>query len=182
MNVMPFMKWRKVAAVFSLLSMLIACGSLAIEDQTRGAGRGEDGEVLAMLDGLDKSLDRIPAPASTLVHLKVRSALIVATIEILDLGYACLARRITECVQNLPGQTLLFYSPLATGAMHVTGTGVIVLHGLEYRQHIIPAPAFIACVTPAVVILALATHVDHAVNRGTPPHDLAARIAKLTAI
>ena len=59
---------------------------------------------------------------------------------------------------------------------------VVVLGLLEIGQHVVPAPAGIAELAPAVVVGRLAAHVDHAVDRGAAAQHLAARIGERAAV
>ena len=52
---------------------------------------------------------------------------------------------------------------------------IIAFHALEYGQHIIPAPATISKLRPMIIILWLAAHEHHTIDRRSAPQHLAAR-------
>ncbi len=62
------------------------------------------------------------------------------------------------------------------------GTEGVVLRLEEIRQHVLPPPPGVATLAPAIVILDLATHVDHGVDRRTAAQALAARIPDGTPV
>ena len=62
-----------------------------------------------------------------------------------------------------------------TTAVFVFTVALVALHVLEDRQHLAVAPAAIAELRPGVVVLRLAAHEHHAVDRGRPAQELAAR-------
>jgi len=62
MNVLPFMKWRMLAAGFSLVAMLIAVGSLAVNQLNWGLDF--TGGTLVEIEYSDSAdLDKIRAPS-----------------------------------------------------------------------------------------------------------------------
>jgi len=63
---------------------------------------GQNSQVGALEYRPQKSLGSIPAHTGTLVDLKVSTALIVATVEIIDGGNPALRGGVTKCVQNRP--------------------------------------------------------------------------------
>src|SRR5204863_20980 len=111
-------------------------------------------------------LRRIPSNAATLVDLEISHAEVVATIEIVGTGNASLLGGLDEALEDFPAQPLRFHAPFAAGPVELVRATVMVLAAFEERQHVVPAPAVIASdACPVVVVLALATHVDHAVDR-----------------
>ena len=112
-----------------------------------------------------------------LVDLEIAAALVVAAVEVLGLGDARPRRpRLAECVEDLPVQALLLDPPFAAGAVQLVGPVEVVLGPLEVGQDVVPAPAGVAQLAPAVVVRGLAAHVDHAVDRRAAAQHLAARI------
>ena len=65
--------------------------------------------------------------------------------------------------------------------MILVGAAYLVLRLLEIGQHVVIAPADIAALPPAVVVLMLATHIEQAVDRARPAQHLAARLKHLPA-
>ena len=66
-------------------------------------------------------------------------------------------------------------------AVHLVGAVLIVLDLLEQRQHVVPRPSRVAERRPVVVVLLLAAHVDHGVDRGAAAEHLAARVVDRSA-
>ena len=66
-------------------------------------------------------------------------------------------------------------------AVIVVGAALLVLRLLEIGQHVVIAPADIAALTPAVVILVLAAHIKQAVDRARSAQHLAARLKHLAS-
>src|SRR3954468_3014898 len=60
-------------------------------------------------------------------------------------------------------------------AAKLVRTAVVAFHPAEDRQHVLIAPAAVAELGPVVVILRLAAHIYHAVDRARSAHHLAAR-------
>ncbi len=80
-------------------------------------------------------------------------------------------------------QPLRLHPPFAAGAVPGVGTAVVMLRGLEERQHRVPPPRIVTGQRrPAVVVLALAAHVDHPVDRRAAAQHAAARIPQRTAV
>ncbi len=62
--------------------------------------------------------------------------------------------------------------------MQWAGRSGMVLMAEEIGQHILPAPAGKAPLTPAIIIRRLAAHVDHRIDSGGAADDAPARIAE----
>ncbi|MNH30579.1 hypothetical protein D3C79_908820 [compost metagenome] len=91
--------------------------------------------------------------------------MVVAGIEVIDLGDAALFGGISEGIEDRPTVALAFHPPFASGAMVITVACKVIFAGLEQRQHVLPGPTVIALFGPMVIVRSLATHVDHAVDR-----------------
>ena len=61
-------------------------------------------------------------------------------------------------------------------AMEIVGAALLIFRFLEIGQHIVIAPAAVAVLAPAIVILVLAAHVEQAVDRARSAQHLAARL------
>ncbi|MNV76254.1 hypothetical protein D3C71_1695930 [compost metagenome] len=94
---------------------------------------GQDGEVAALGDRAQERLGRIPANAPALVDLKVSTALVVAGVEVVELGDAALLGGIAKCIKDRPTVALTLDPPLAAGAMMIASPGKVILAGLEQR-------------------------------------------------
>ncbi|MNV79421.1 hypothetical protein D3C71_1729740 [compost metagenome] len=66
--------------------------------------------------------------------------------------------------------------------MHLIGALVEILALFEERQHVIPAPAGTAHLSPEVVVAGLAAHVDHAVDRRAAAEQFSAWVAERAAV
>ena len=66
-------------------------------------------------------------------------------------------------------------------AMEGVAAALVVLGAPEVGQHVVPAPAVVAFARPAVVVLGLAAHVDHGVDRARAAEHLAARLVAAPA-
>ena len=153
----------------------------ALEAQPRRLGTRQHRKIRPPPCRLEKGLRGVPADAASLVHVEVTAAEVVAAIEVIGGRNPLFPGRLPERVQHRPFDAWLLDAPLVAGAVEGVGAAVIVLMAHEVRQHVVPAPARVAAiafaVAPAVVVLALAAHVDHAVDRGASAEHLAARIA-----
>ena len=70
----------------------------------------------------------------------------------------------------------------AAGAVIFVGAALLVLGLLEIGQHVVIAPAGIAALAPAIVILVLAAHIQQAVDRTRTAEHLSARLEHLPAV
>ena len=70
----------------------------------------------------------------------------------------------------------------AAVAVIFVGTALLVLGLLEIGQHVVIAPAGIAALAPAIVILVLAPHIEQAVDRARTAEHFSARLEHLAAV
>ena len=157
-------------------------GAAVLQQHTVDLHLGQHGQVRPLADRLEKCLGRIPAYPGLLIDLKVAAAFVIALVEVADVGNAALRRGVAKRIQDRPRQSLLFYPPFAAIAVEFRAAGKMVFALLEQRQHVFPGPAGVACRRPAVIVLGLAAHVDHAVDGGTAPQHLAAWITQGAAL
>ena len=68
------------------------------------------------------------------------------------------------------------------GAMEIVAAARLVLSLLEVRQHVVIAPAEIAVLTPAIVVLMLAADIKQAVDRTRSAQNLAARLKDVASV
>ncbi|MCY1524569.1 hypothetical protein D9M68_595090 [compost metagenome] len=163
-------------------AQLHADAALAVEQQLFGQHAGFHAQVRTTAHRTQERLGRIPAPAAPLVHLEIAAAEVVAAIEILRARNPLLLRRGGKGFQDVPTQALRLHPPFASRAVVRVGAAVMVLAALEDRQHLVPAPRRIARQSsPILVVLALAAHVDHAVDRRAASQHAAARVNERTA-
>jgi len=116
------------------------------------------------------------------VDLEIVRALVVAAIEVVDLGDADLGRRVAHRVEDVPGNARPLDAPLAAGRVQLAFAAVMVLVAEEIGQHVVPAPAPQPQLPPAVVIGRLTAHVNHPVDRGAAADDATARISDVAAV
>src|SRR5450830_1494362 len=158
-------------------------GWTLLDTQTLHMRTGHDVKIAGFHRWSQKCLGSIPANAALLIDIKVSAALIVATVEIINLGDPNLCCSVTEGVQNLPRQPLLFNAPFTTAAMKSVAAQMMIFTFLEQGQDLIPAPAVIAAqLRPFIIITRLTTHVDHAVDGRTATQYLATWINQTAAV
>src|SRR5207302_5426257 len=68
----------------------------------------------------------------------------------------------------------------AAAAAQLVSAAAIALDILEHRQHVVPAPAAIAELRPVVVVLRLAAHPHHAVDRARAAEHLSTRYGNIS--
>ena len=154
----------------------------AVKGQATGVGTGQHGQVAPVFGGTQKRLGSVPSPAFALIHLEIVAALVVATGEVLHRRDTCLIGGLAKRVENLPRNAQSLDAPLAARAVKIAGAAMVIFHALVQRQHVVPAPAGISQRRPAVIVLALAAHVDHSVDRRTAPEHAPAGIAQLAPV
>ena len=76
--------------------------------------------------GPQKCFGRVPSYATLLVHFEVATTFVIAAIEIIYFGNACLCRSLAKSIQDIPAQTLFFYSPLTASSMKIICACVMV--------------------------------------------------------
>src|SRR5262245_64953830 len=98
-----------------------------------------------MLDGTQKGLGGVPAHPVFLVYVEVATALVVAAIEVVDLGNAGFGGGGAEGVEDLPADTRQLHAPLAAAGVHLLEgarrqrlgvEGPLVLVPFEIGQHV----------------------------------------------
>ena len=173
------------AALAAALDLHTGTGS-SVEAQPQCLRAGEQRQVRSPQRTPQEGLGGIPAHAGFLVHVEIAAAEVAAAVEVVVRRNALLGRRGAKRIEDLPAHAGLLDAPFVAGAVQFVGAAVVVLVPLEQRQHVIPAPARIGAeavaIAPAVVVLALAAHVDHAVDRRAAAQHPAARIADAAAI
>src|SRR4029453_12181858 len=76
--------------------------------------------------------------------------------------------------RRLPGMVGNLQWP--ADAMELVGAALLVLGALEVGQDRIVVPALAAPLAPFIVVVGVAAHIDHAVDRAGAAQDLAARL------
>src|SRR5579883_1569669 len=170
------MTWRAIFHEFN------ADRASAGQSNTARLRPGDDREIGPVHRRPQKSARRVPAHTAPLIDPEIATAFVVAAIEIVDLGNTDLGGRIAKRIEDLPRQPHFLDAPFAALAVEFIGAGDVVFRALEIGQHIVPRPARIAELPPAVVVARLAAHVDYAVDRRAATENAPARIIERTAV
>ena len=122
--------------------LLVAAEKLHAENAPAGEAQllylraGNHGEVGPVHRRAQERLGAAHAHAAALVYFELRTARIVAAIEIIDLGDAGLKRGIAKGIQDLPGQALALDAPLMARAF----SRAVVRAGFCAVERVRPAP------------------------------------------
>ena len=143
---------------------------------------GDDIEIRACQCGPKECLGAAPTPPATLVHLEVRTAEVVAPVELVDLRNPALRGGLAPGIQDLPVDPTFLDAQFAAGAVVFVGAVLVVLAPTEHGQDIVPGPATVAELRPVVVVARLAAHVDHGVDGRAAAENLATRITDGPAV
>ncbi|SET22170.1 hypothetical protein SAMN04489858_103419 [Paracoccus homiensis] len=128
--------------------------------------------------GFRNALRAFQRSPPALGHRKIADPLIVAAIEIGAGRQTHFLRGLGHGIKDRPAEALLLDPQFALIAMQVRTRSKMPLGTAKIGQHVIPCPARISRLPPAVVIGRLSAHIDHAVDRGTATQHLAARIVQ----
>ena len=159
-----------------------AGGALALEQHPLGAHLGQHGQVLArvhhrvQIGGRRRTAFAVARRPVELGDRVVAETLVVAGVEILAAAVLQARRRLDEGLGDRARAFLAADMQRAAGAVMVIGPGLVVLGAPEIGQHAVPVPALAAQIGPVVVILAVAAHVEHGVDRAGPAERPAARL------
>ena len=104
-------------------------------------GMGDDSQIHAMFDRVQKGPGVAPAHAASLIHLEVGATIVIAAIEFSDGGDAALCGSSSPGVKDLPAHASFFDPQFAARTMEFIGAVHIVLAALEPRQDLSPRPA-----------------------------------------
>jgi len=161
---------------------------LVVHQKLHGLGLRVDGEIGSVCDGMQESIGHRPPTATPLVDMKVRTAGVVAPVELVDRGNAHLGGGGLPGVQDLPVHTRPLDADLTTGAVPVVGPAEVVLQLLVDGQRLsrtvraTPEPSFVSGgLRPQVVIASLTAHVDHGVDRRAAADHAAPRVVNAAA-
>jgi hypothetical protein len=122
------------------------------------------------------------AHAVALRQLVAAHALLLAGVEVVQLGDAGRGRRLHERVGERVHRVRVRHAERAAGAVELGGAALVVLGALEVGQHVVPAPAGVAEVAPLVVVAPVAADVDHRVERRGAAEHAAARDVDAAAV
>ena len=128
-----------------------------------------------MQDGPQKRVGRAPAPAARWFIWKEAQPELSPLLKDLTGGMphsAAASRQASMISQRTRGSsTRIRRRPVA-----IHRAVLVVLQPLEHRQHLVPGPVLVAERRPVVVVLLLAAHVDHGVDRGAAAQHAPARV------
>ena len=85
-------------------------------------------------------------------------------------------RRHDEGLRQRIGMPPVRHRQRAAGAVIFVGAALLIFGLLEIGQHVVIAPAGVAALAPAIVVLVLAAHIQQAVDRTRSAQHLAARL------
>src|ERR1700761_2693406 len=141
---------------------------LVVHHEPQGLRLGVDGEVGSVGDGMQESIGHRPATATPLVDMKVRTAGVVAPVELIIWRNAHLGGGGLPGIQDLPAHARPLDADLATGAVPVVGAAEVVFQLFIDRQRLAwtvrttPKPSLVTgSLRPHVVVARLSAHVDH---------------------
>ena len=103
-------------------------------------------------------------PATTIVDLIVAEAVLIAVIVVGVEGVAGGHRRIDEGPRDNGALLEHFHRQRPALSAGLPFRPLEILKALEIRQHVLMAPADAALLCPAVIIMRLAAHINHAVD------------------
>src|SRR3954453_5204644 len=107
---------------------------LVVHQQPQGLGVGVDGEILSVGDGMQESIGHRPATATPLVDMKVRTAGVVSSVELVDRGDAHLGSGGLPGVQDFPAHPRPLDGDLTTDAVPGVGSAEVVFQLFVDRQ------------------------------------------------
>src|SRR6202012_2255961 len=156
---------------------------LVVHQKPQGLCLCVHGEIGSLGDGMQESISHRPATATPLVDMKVRTAGVVAPVELIDRNNAELGSGGLPGIQDLPAHTRPLDADLTTDAMPLVGTAEVVFQLFIDRQRLArpvqatPTPALVTgSLRPQVVVARLSAHVDHRVDRRAASDHTAPRV------
>ena len=158
-----------------------------------GGATALEQDALRQRGGLDLQIACVPwpdadtprragAPAVARRGLKPAGAFLRRAVEVGIVGDAGLDRRLDEGRRQRIGVQHVGHRQRAAGAVIIIGAALLVFGLLEIGQHVVKAPAGVAVLAPAIVILVLAANIEQAVDRTRSAQHLAARLKHLASV
>ena len=171
---------RRAHAAFLLVFDRL--GALAFEQDALRQRRGLDMQVAAVLSRTQIGECRAGAPAATGRGLEKSRAFLGRAVEIGIGRNAGLGGGDDKGLRQWIVMAPVGYRQRSTAAMIFVWPALLVLGLLEIGQHVVIAPAGIAALAPAIVILVLAAHIQQAVDRARSAQHFSARLENLPAV
>jgi len=121
------------------------------------------------------------AHAAALGELITPDAVLLRAVEVLVVRQSGLPTGLDERFAGAEVGAAVDHAERSADAVELALAALVVLGLDEVREHVVPAPALVAHLRPAVVIGAVAADVDHRVDRGGPSERPATGQIALTA-
>ncbi|ENN86115.1 hypothetical protein RHSP_32539 [Rhizobium freirei PRF 81] len=150
-------------------------GRAAVFDDDLAGEAADELHVRPFEGRLEIGCRRGPAPAHPGRLFHQAEAFLLAAVVILCRLEACLLAGLDEGVEQRVADVAPAHMQRAVGAAPSLFAAMRMLHPLEVGQHIGIGPALGAEFFPAIEVLGMAAHIDHAVDRGGAADHLAAR-------
>src|SRR5689334_17419999 len=144
--------------------VLHADGAVSINQDARGLAARANDQVRARTSGFQVGFGSAPSPASGGRCLVVADPFLLRPIEIVSPRDAEAFRRRDHRICQWRSRYRIRHVQRATDAVQGARATLLILSLLEKGKHTVPVPANAAPLTPLVVILRVAAHVDHAVD------------------
>jgi hypothetical protein len=156
---------RPRGAQAAFLPVFDSFGAPAFEQNALRQRRSFDMQIAACPRGTQIRERRAGASATPGRGLEKSCALLRSTVEIRIGRNAGFGRSHDKSLRQRVGMPPVRHRQRPVGAMIFVGATLLVLSLLEIGQDVVIAPAGIAALTPAIVILVLAAHIQEAVDR-----------------
>jgi hypothetical protein len=157
-------------------------GTTSFEPDALRGRRGLDAQIAAALRRAKIGDRRARPPAATRRGLEESRALLRDAVEIAIDGQAGLGRSLDEGRRKRIGMSEVGNRQRPADAVKIIRAAPLIFGFLEIRQDVVEAPALIALLAPAIVILVLATDIKQAVDRTRSAEHLAARLEYSPAV
>ncbi len=150
--------------------------ALPFDQQALGQRVGLDGQVRPPTRGVEIAIRGAHPAALADGRLRHADAVLLRAVIVPGVGDADLAGRLDQGVVDRAG--FVAFGDLqrsVAAAVFVVRGALVAFHVAEDRQYLAIAPAAIAELRPGIVVVRLAAHEDHAVDRRRAAQQLAAR-------
>ena len=170
------------AAQLAALPVFDGARAAAFKENALRQRVGLDAQIAAVLRRAQIGEGAAGAAAAARRSLEEARALLLRAIEIRIERNAGLAGGLHERFRQRVVMPPVRHRQRAAGAVILVFAALLVLGLPEVRQHVLKAPAGIAALAPAVVILVLAAHIQQAVDRARAAEHFSARLKYLPAV
>ena len=160
----------------AFLPILDGDGTATVEHDALRQRGGLDVQVVPALGGAKIGHRGAGSSAVPRRGLEKAGAFLRRAVEIGVFGNAGLGRGRDEGRRERIGMAKFGHRQRAADAVKIVGAALLVFGLLEIGQHVVIAPALIAVLAPAIVVLVLAANIEQAVDRTRSAQHLAARL------